>query len=58
MDICGRDWQALGQVSFEMKVLEVLTYDKDESKTDYGDDLAILRSIWIERLVQQGIELY
>jgi len=43
MDICGRDWQALGQVSLEMKVLEALTYDKDESKTDYRDDLAILR---------------
>lgn len=41
-----------------MKVLEALTYDKDESKTDYEDDLAVLRSIWIERLAQQGIELY
>ena len=53
-----RDWQAMGQISFDIKVLEVLKYDKDESKTDYQDDLAILRSIWAEKLTQQGFELY
>lgn len=48
----------MGQLSFDIKVLETLKYDKDESKTDYEDDLAILRSAWAEKLTQQGFELY
>lgn len=48
----------MGQLSFDIKVLETLKYGKDESKTDYEDDLAILRSAWAEKLTQQGFELY
>lgn len=53
-----RDWQAMGQGSFEIKVLEKLEYSRNESKTDYGEDLSVLKSIWAERLIQQGIEIY
>lgn len=36
--------------SFRVERLEVLAYDKDESKTDYTDDLMALQDMWIEQL--------
>jgi len=33
------EWDAYGESRFEISVIEVLEYDKDESKTDYTEDL-------------------
>ena len=43
------DWVKYGESCFEIAVLELLEYDKDESKTDYIDDLRILREFWAEK---------
>lgn len=53
-----RDWQRYGPDRFEFEVLELLPYDKDESKTDYAEELAILKHIWEERLLEEGFEFY
>lgn len=44
-----QDWNACGQEAFDFQVLEELDYDKDESKTDYREDLKILREFWQEK---------
>lgn len=33
-----------------MKLLEELPYSKDETKTDYLEELEILREVWHEKL--------
>lgn len=52
------DWTENCEGGFEIKVLEQLEYDKDESKTDYSDDLALLKMIWIDKLTKEGVLLY
>ena len=39
------DWKNYGESNFEISILELLKYDKDEAKTDYSDDLKILRDL-------------
>lgn len=53
-----RDWTEYGEESFAVDVLEKLEYEKDDPKTDYSEELAILRMIWEERATRQGMELY
>lgn len=53
-----KEWKDLGGDSFSMEVLEVLPYDSDASKTDYGDDLKLLQSMWEEQLQKDGKQLY
>lgn len=36
-------------------ILENLEYDKDESKTDYTEELALLQMIWEEKLAKENI---
>src|SRR5690606_39277413 len=45
-----KDWKDFGTENFEIKILENLEYDKDESKTDYKEDFIILKNIWKEKL--------
>ena len=52
------DWKQGGEAGFTIEVLETLEYDKDESKTDYSEELALLKMIWEEKLLKQGLELY
>jgi hypothetical protein len=52
------EWIAHGSEYFTVEILERLPYDKDESKTDYNEDLALLEMIWEEKLKNQGYELY
>ena len=40
------DWSRYGEAGFEIAILEQLEYDKDELKTDYSEDLRILRGFW------------
>lgn len=53
-----KDWNAQGAGKFTFEILENLDYDKDESKTDYFDDLALLQMDWEEKLTQEGWKLY
>jgi hypothetical protein len=51
-------WQEHGEENFVIEILENLEYDQDESKTDYTEDLALLKMIWEEKLTGQGLEFY
>jgi hypothetical protein len=53
-----KEWQDFGAENFTIEILENLEYDKNESKTDYREDLALLQMIWEEKLSQDGLELY
>lgn len=53
-----KDWKEYGEEKFTIEVLEKLKYDKDESKTDYSEELAILKMVWEEKLLQKGMEFY
>lgn len=53
-----KDWKKFGETSFTFEILENLEYDKDESKTDYTEDLALLQMIWEEKLAKENMELY
>lgn len=56
--VLQKDWRDQGAAAFTFEVLEKLKYDKDETKTDYSEELAILKMLWQEKLVQQGLKLY
>ena len=46
---CKEDWLKLGCDGFEINILEKLEYDDDESKTDYTEELELLKMIWVEQ---------
>lgn len=49
-----KKWKEYEEDNFIFEVLEQLEYDKDETKTDYTDDLALLVMEWEEKLVDKG----
>lgn len=53
-----KDWKKFGAANFDIKILEYLKYDKDESKTDYTEELSLLKMIWEENLLKQDMEFY
>ena len=53
-----KEWNEYGENNFIIEILEKLEYDKDESKTDYKEDLALLHIIWEEKLAKEGKEFY
>ena len=53
-----KDWDTLGENGFEMVILEQLDYDEDESKTDYREELELLKMICTDKLKEQGVEFY
>lgn len=52
------DWHRFGEDNFSVEILEQLKYDKDETKTDYSEELEILQMIWEEKLLAQDVEFY
>ena len=42
-------WNEHGGTNFKISVLEVLPYDKDESKTDYRQDLDLLCACYLDK---------
>lgn len=52
------EWTEYGPENFAIEILENLTYDKDESKTDYTEELALLQMIWEEKLTKENMEFY
>lgn len=53
-----KEWNRLGAGCFTIKILEELPYDADETKTDYSEDLALLRMIWEEKLQKERFSFY
>lgn len=53
-----KEWNEYGLENFTVEILENLEYDKDESKTDYTEDLALLQMIWEEKLLKENMEFY
>jgi len=53
-----KEWKENGGENFTIEILEQLKYDKDESKTDYSDELEILRLMWEEKLSNDGLVFY
>ncbi|HPW41999.1 MAG TPA: GIY-YIG nuclease family protein [Bacillota bacterium] len=53
-----KDWTDSGSENFTIEILDNLQYDKDESKTDYTEELALLQMIWEEKLQKENMELY
>ncbi len=53
-----KDWQEFGANVFEIKILEQIEYEEDETKTDYSEDLEILKMIWLEKLGQVMAQFY
>lgn len=53
-----KEWKDFGEENFTIEILENLPYDKDESKTDYTEDLALLQMLWEEKLSQQCLKFY
>lgn len=53
-----KDWEDYGEANFIIEILENLEYDKDESKTDYTEDLTLLQMIWEEKLTKENKEIY
>ncbi|HBL35768.1 MAG TPA: hypothetical protein DDZ55_03060 [Firmicutes bacterium] len=53
-----KEWTAKGAANFTFEILEQLEYEKDEAKTDYTDELAILQMIWEERLTKEKLEFF
>lgn len=53
-----KEWKEIGEDGFEIKILEKLDYDNDETKTDYSEELALLKMIWIEKLEKESSKQY
>ena len=53
-----KDWKDSGSGDFTIEILENLQYDKDESKTDYTEEMALLQLIWEEKLQKENMEFY
>ncbi len=51
-------WNELGADQCTVEILERLSYDKDETKTDYSEDLEIMKMIWEEKLRKENYEFY
>lgn len=49
-----KKWQEHQGSNLTFDVLEQLEYDKDETKTDYSDELALMLMEWQERLTEDG----
>jgi len=53
-----KEWTDLGEENFISEILDTLEYSKDDSKTDYTEDLDMLKTMWKEKLTGQGLQFY
>ena len=51
-----QEWKEFGEDNFEIRILETLDYDKDESKTDYSEELYIMEIMLSEKLTEKNTE--
>ena len=54
------DYRQAGEDGFVLEILEELAYDKDDEAgaKDYSEELDMMKTLWQEKLVSQGIEVY
>jgi len=52
------DWSRYPEADFSVEILERLKYDKDPAKTDYCEELELLRLIWEEKIAREHSSLY
>lgn len=48
-----KEWNKFGESNFTIEILEYLEYDKDESKTDYTEELTLLQMLWEDKLLKE-----
>ena len=53
-----KEWNELGAEQFIVEILERMPYDKDETKTDYSEDLELMQLMWEEKLKKENYEFY
>jgi hypothetical protein len=53
-----KEWKELGEDGFTIEILEKLEYDKDASKTDYSEELELLKMMCEEKLMKENKEAY
>lgn len=53
-----KDWNEAKPDDFEFIVLETLEYDKDESKTDYSEEVNIILFMLTEKLSEDNMVQY
>ncbi len=53
-----KEWKDYGEGNFTIDILDTLQYSEDEAKTDYTEDLALLQTIWEEKLLKENVEFY
>lgn len=53
-----KEWTEYGEDNFIFEILEILEYEKDETKTDYADELELLRMDWEEKMTDQHVEFF
>lgn len=53
-----KEWNEYGEGCFSFEILELLPYDKDETKTDYSEELMLLGMLWEEKLTKEHQPLY
>jgi hypothetical protein len=53
-----KEWKEFGSENFTIEILENLEYDKDESKTDYTEELTLLQMIWEDKLAEGNMQFY
>jgi hypothetical protein len=53
-----KEWKERGENGFVTEILERLEYDKDESKTDYSEELELLRMMYEEKLAKENMKAY
>ena len=51
-----KDWNENKEENFEIKIVELLPYDKDESKVDYSEELKILLEVCKDRFIEENVE--
>ena len=53
-----KEWNEQGESGFVLEILEIFDYDEDESKKDYTEELTIMKMIWEEKMIKQGMIFY
>lgn len=53
-----KQWKEQNGSNFTIEILEKLEYDDNDTKTDYQEELNILKMICVEKLLSKGIEFY
>lgn len=51
-------WKEKGESGFTIEILEKLKYDTEEGKTNYSEELNIIKMIWEDKLCKREMKFY